>query len=346
MANNADNITGIEYSKRLGIISPDQFQAALKRFDLGDFLEAAPVTGGLFGQNVFVTSTKGQYVLRGAPHYPWQFPKECFGAKLLHERTCVPVAYPYLLDAAEDIFGWNYILMPRMQGVSPTDKKLTGADNVNIAREIGKTLAEMHDLTWEFAGEYDLTAGTIIPFAEGFSQWIVSDVRRWLESAQKHGARTTDEDADWIEKLIMEAEPALSISFQPCFVMNDTNPGNFLVRRSSDRWNMSGLFDLMEYSFGDGEVDLMRLTAHYLDLGGHQDTALASVFGNAYFEEKPMRPGFAQRHPLYMARERLIVWEYGTRPECRWFDGLPKDISFQKWAERLTSSYRLFSSCV
>ena len=44
------------YAQRLGVLAPDQFQAALARFDLGDFVEAAPVSGGLFGQNVFLFS--------------------------------------------------------------------------------------------------------------------------------------------------------------------------------------------------------------------------------------------------------------------------------------------------
>ena len=78
---------GRVYSERLGVLAPHQFQAALARFELGDFVEAAPVSKGLFGQNVFVTSTQGEYVLRGLPHYSWQFPKERFGAALLHERT-------------------------------------------------------------------------------------------------------------------------------------------------------------------------------------------------------------------------------------------------------------------
>jgi hypothetical protein len=46
-----------EYSKHLGLLSSDQFQMALNRFGLGKFLHAEPIPFGLFGQNVFVTST-------------------------------------------------------------------------------------------------------------------------------------------------------------------------------------------------------------------------------------------------------------------------------------------------
>ena len=52
-----------EYSKHLGLLSHEQFQMALNRFGLGKFLHAEPIPFGLFGQNVFVTSTEGEFVL-------------------------------------------------------------------------------------------------------------------------------------------------------------------------------------------------------------------------------------------------------------------------------------------
>jgi hypothetical protein len=75
------------YGERLGSISDQQFQRALDRFDLGTFLHAEPVSSGLWGQNVFLSGTEGDYVLRGSPHFWWQFPTEQFFARLLHERT-------------------------------------------------------------------------------------------------------------------------------------------------------------------------------------------------------------------------------------------------------------------
>ena len=68
--------------------------------NLGRFVGAEPITSGLFGQNVFVTTTDGEFVLRGAPHWVkdideteyrredrWQFTKERFFAQQLHEHT-------------------------------------------------------------------------------------------------------------------------------------------------------------------------------------------------------------------------------------------------------------------
>jgi hygromycin-B 7''-O-kinase len=326
------------YSQRLGALTPGQFQSALTRFGLGTFVDAEPVSQGLFGQNVFVRSSLGEYVFRGVPHYPWQFPKECFGATLLHEHTPVPVAYPYLLDSSTDIFGWPYILLRRMPGRSPADSHLTDAEQIDIARALGQNLVHMHQLTWPVAGAYDLTSDTIQPFREGFAHWIVGDVRQWLAAARANGVATTPDDILWIEQVISEAHAALAHPFQPCFVMNDYNPGNVLVARVNGSWQVSGLFDLMEYYFGDGEADLMRLIAIYLEQAKPRGLQLAHAFASTYLNQKPPREGFRERYALYMLRDRLIVWEYGTRPENNWF---APGQSFRDYAEPFTQSWHL-----
>ena len=351
------------YSRRLGALGPEQFQAALTRFSLGDFVEAAPIAGGLFGQNVFVTSTQGEYVLRGSPHYPWQFPKEQLGAALLHARTQVPVAHPYLLDPTPDIFGWPYLLMPRLQGTHPLAEHLSLPEKLAIAQALGQNLARLQALTWPYAGGYDLASHTIQPFPGGFAQWIAADIRSWRDTARAGAAAApavTAEDVAWTEHVIAAAQPALAVDFQPCFVMNDYNPGNLLVAQvpemaqvpgtfgvpdtlGAHTWQVTGLFDLMEYYFGDGEADLMRLIAIYLDKEPQDGARLAQAFATAYLAARPPRDGlqnFYARYTLYMLRDRAIVWEYGNRPENNWFPTLP---SFRAYAEPYMATCRLFA---
>src|SRR5437588_5404134 len=107
-------MTARMYSQRLGVIADDQFQAALDHFKLGTFIKAELIPFGNFGQNVFVTSSQGEFVLRGRPHFWWQFPTEEFYVRQLHERKQVPVPWPYRIDPAPDIFGWSYVIMPRL----------------------------------------------------------------------------------------------------------------------------------------------------------------------------------------------------------------------------------------
>lgn len=113
-----------QYSQRLGMISDTQFQAALDRFHLGRFIQAEAISFGNFGHNVFVSSTTGEYVLRGNPHFWWQFPTEQFFTRQLHERTHVPVPWPFLIDPTPDIFGWSFVLMPRMSGLQLADPQI------------------------------------------------------------------------------------------------------------------------------------------------------------------------------------------------------------------------------
>lgn len=331
----------VEYSKRLGHITPAQFQAALNRFDLGTFVRAEAVVGGLFGQNVFVTSTSGTFVLRGVPHYGWQLPTERFFARVLHERTDAPVPWPYLLDPAEDIFGWSYALMPRMSGLHLSDPAVTAAlspaDRLAIARAVGENLVLMHQLTWPAAGRYDATLDTVVPLRGGFAGWVVGDVRDWLARAQRHSARTTEADVAWVEELLQGALPALRQPFQPCFVMNDYKEQNTVVRHAGTRWQVTGVFDLMEGFFGDGEMDLARPVAGYLE----EEPRLAQAFLATYLDRAPARPGLRERLAVYMLRDRLIVWEYfqrhevarGTSPGVRLKPPWDPDVTLREWAE-------------
>src|SRR6185436_10891944 len=159
------------YSERLGAISDAQFAAVAERFELGRFVGAAPTTAGLFGQNVFVTTTQGEFVLRGAPHWVkdidetayrpedrWQFTSERWFAQQLHERTKTPVPWPIHHDTASDIFGWPYLVMPRMPGLCTDErailKELPPEDRRGVAVALGENLAEMQRLTWPFAGNF------------------------------------------------------------------------------------------------------------------------------------------------------------------------------------------------
>ena len=103
------------YSQRLGALTPQQFQAALTRSGLGTFVSATPVAQGLFGQNVFVQSTQGDYVLRGVPHYPWQFPlARAFASTYLTQKPARQgFAERYALYMLRDrLIVWEYGTRP------------------------------------------------------------------------------------------------------------------------------------------------------------------------------------------------------------------------------------------
>jgi len=86
--------------------------------------------------------TTGEYVLRGDPHFWWQFPTEQFFARQLHERTSVPVPWPYLIDPTPNIFGWSYVIMPRLFGLQLADPQVRAQLNLADKRKIAHALGE------------------------------------------------------------------------------------------------------------------------------------------------------------------------------------------------------------
>jgi hygromycin-B 7''-O-kinase len=325
-----------EYSRRLGSIDDGQFRSALERLGLGEFVRAEPGAGGLFGQNVFVASTTGEYVLRGAPHYDWQLPSERFFARLLHERTRAPVPWPYILDPDDDIFGWSYALMPRMPGLQLSDRAaaegLTRDERFGMARAMGENLALMHELCWPRPGRYDLATDTIAPLEKSWTEWVGAEARRWLALARGHSDRTTDADAGWVEDLLRSSYDALGEPFEPRFVMHDYGEHNVTFEQTHRLWCVSGVFDLMEAFFGDREMDLSRQTAFYLK----EDPELARMFLRTYLGLLPARPGFPEQFPAYMLLDRLVVWEYAQRPQGEpWWD---PGLTLRQWAEPYTTS--------
>jgi hygromycin-B 7''-O-kinase len=323
-------MTAREYSKRLGLISDAQFQAALQRFGLGDFVVAEAIPFGLFGQNLFLTSTQGEFVLRGTSHYDWQFPAEHFFAELLHNKTNVPVPYPYLFEPSPEIFGWSYILMPCMAGIQLADAKVAAAlpqaDRQAISRALAQTLIEAQTLTWDYAGRYDLKSNTIAPLGEDYRQWVLGRIRALLAQAQGLNDNTPESDAKWVKRLIAANSEGMDAPYQPCVVFEDYKEPNTVAEKTEMGWRISGLFDLMTTHFGDGEADLARLVGSYL----REQPNLANTFVDEYLRNKPVAKGFAQRQRLYMLYDSLLIWAFWQGHT----GGFPEDktLTLERWA--------------
>ena len=318
------------YSPRLGAISPGQFQAALDRFDLGQFIRAEPIVAGNFGQNVYLMSTAGAHVLRGAPFDPQQFLTEQFYTDQLHARTGAPVPWPYRLDPSTEIFGWPYVIMPRMPGIHPYDeedrRRLSPPDRSRIAWAMGETLAEMQRLTWPYAGRYDAAARVVRPFAVPFPEWIIARIRACVDEAASLSDATTEADRRWVEELIARHRWALEVPFEPCFVMQDYKEDNAVAERVGGTWRVGGVFDYADAYFGDGEVDLARPVAMYFE--DDPSLELARAFVQAYAARGRLRRGYAERYEVYALLDRVLCWQFGHRHGVWW----SPELSLEAWA--------------
>ena len=321
-----------EYSKRLGPLSAEQLQAALDRFDLGALVAAQPIHGGLFGQNIFLTSTRGEWVLRGCPHHDLQFPQERFVARLIAERTDLQAPWPYQLETRPEIFGWAFALMPRLEGVAeaPDDGDESAR---SYAHALGEGLARLHELRWEAPGSYDLASDTIAPYPVSQRQRVTGTVREYVTTCREELEALTEDDVEWIESILAANEPALDEPFETCFVHHDWKPSNVLAQHREGSWRITGVVDLMEGYFADGEEDLVRSIG---DLA-RRDRGHARHFASAYQSRRPLRAGYADRYRIYQLLDCLVMWKYGRRNRV-WFS---EDQRFTAFARYFVEEIRL-----
>jgi hygromycin-B 7''-O-kinase len=327
MADEVNDNLAASYSKRLGPIHDDQFRAALRRFDLGDFVRAAPTLSGMFGQSVFVNAASGEFVLRGGPHDAAQFPKEKFFACALHERTTVPVPWPYLYEPKTDIFGWPFVVMPRLPGLSASQDQ-GPADNVAIARAVGSNLARAQALKFDAAGAFEVDIDAIKPYPNGYEAWVKTHMDERMEEGRRFGC-ITDDDEKFVQDVLARGDGLWDGVWQPCFVQNDYGLCNLFVQKSEQEWRVSGLFDLHECSSGDGESDLIRTLNMYLGNNPPNGAMAARAFIDAYSQEKPLRPGYNERHSIYSLSTLMTFWLFG-HSQAKWF---PDDMTLRSCCE-------------
>jgi Ser/Thr protein kinase RdoA (MazF antagonist) len=314
------------YSDRLGVIADERLQAALERFGLGRLTGTTPITRGLFGQNLFLHTTAGDFVLRGCPHNDQQLHHERFFCRLLHERTTVPVPWPYLIDERDDLFGWSYALMPRMPGIHIDDearKSLDMDERAAIATAMGGTLAAIGDAVGEH-GRYERARDGIV--ADGSA---LAEARTWMDErigdAERCCPATIAPDRAWIDGIVARGLEALGAPCPATATTTDFGEGNSVVERRDGAWRVSGVFDFFEYGMGDLERSLARPLVGYLG----QDARLARAFLDGYAARRPLRAGARERLAFYALGDRFIIWNYG-HSQAKWF---PDDLTFRAVAE-------------
>jgi aminoglycoside phosphotransferase (APT) family kinase protein len=323
------------YSERLGAIADVQFAAAAERLGLGEFVRAEPVKTGLFGQNVFLTTTAGEFVFRGAPHWyggrrddRYQFAKEALFIGLAHEHTGAPVPWPARYDPAPDIFGWPYLVMPRMPGACFNERSIRKALAPHARREVaaslGATLAELQRLTAPAAGDYDPDTDAVAQHADGYGAHLIRSLSTVAQGAEAAGVMTAA-DMDWTRELAREAcdLPARPVSF----VHGDYKLDNMTVAERDGAWRVTGVFDFHTARFGDSARDIVRAACAYLDTEPELAQAIIEAWRGGGGDEAGLAPWL----PLYVASERSSIWAGFVKPDARpaWSAGK----TFRSWAE-------------
>ncbi len=302
-----------KYSERLGVITADQLQSVADEFGLGRVTAAEAAPGGLFGQIVFLTTTGGEYAMRGNPHGHAQLTKERLVAGLIHERSSLPAPWPYRVSENTELFGWTYAVMSRMPGRTGSQLWETGDDQqrIALATAFGEALSQLHETTAPFFGPYDAESDDFVQ-VDDFPDWVLHRLDQTRNACRAVNGLTAPAEL-FIDAMIDECASSLAEPFEPVLVHHDFTLGNLNFKESGRGFVATGVFDLFESYFGDGEEDLVRILQH---LG---TAAERRAFAGAYSAHRPLRPGASQRLALYALADFLICWEYAKRNRV-WFE--------------------------
>jgi aminoglycoside phosphotransferase (APT) family kinase protein len=301
-----------KYSERLGVIDPGQLFEVAGMLELGEVLAAEPMAGGLFGQNLALTTTEGRFVLRGNPHGHTQLTKERRVAEFIDGGSSLPAPWPYEVCDGTEIFGWTFAVMPLLPGEmgEAIRESADDAERVALATATGEALAMLHEAEADFFGPYDAQLDDFIEM-DDFADWALHRFDHWRNACRSVNALSTEAEL-WLDELVEECAPALKEPFTPVLVHHDFKPGNLNFERVRDGFEPSGVFDLMEAYIADGEEDLVRMLWSV-------EPPERKAFVEAYTAHDPLRAGAAQRLALYAVCDWMVMWEYGRRHGI-WFE--------------------------
>ncbi len=318
-----------KYSERLGVIDAEQLQTVADEFDLGTVMGAEPATVGLFGQNIFLETTEGEFVFRGNPHGHIQLTKERRVAELINERSSLPVPWPYEVSDDTELFGWTYAVMPRLPGTNGTilSESLNDDGKVALARAHGEGLARLHETSSDFFGPYDAQLDDFFAM-DDFSDWALHRLDHWRNACRAVNGLSTEAEL-YIDEVIKSCSPALSEPFTPVLVHHDFTVGN---TNFDDDIKMCGVFDLFEAYLADGEEDLVRMLWQF-------NSGQREAFVGAYTDTRPLRPGSSDRLALYALSDWMVICEYGKRVG-QWFE----DVNFMDRIQPILKSARAVGS--
>lgn len=301
------------YSEALGVISGEQLQRASDRFDLGEVVSAEPASAGLWGQNILLSTTSGEYVLRGKPQTPYQLSKEQLVAAEIHRRSTLPVPFPYHLSNDVDVFGWPFAVMPLLAGAMGARiwADADDAARLALAAAHGGALAQLHQATFDAPGPYDEATNAFVP-VDDFRGWTLARIETLHERCREIDALSAD-DERFIDAVLASCSDALSERLVPVLVHHDFSLANTNYEESGTGYHATGVFDLGEAHIGDGEEDLIRF------LFRRKQPERASFLA-AYTDIQPLRAGAGDRLSVYALADLLFMWEVSSRV-THWFAG-------------------------
>ncbi len=327
-------MVGDVYTSRLGTITSSDMQRVIDQYRLCQITDMQPAVGGSFRQVLALESTDGQWIFKGAPLVPEQFHAEHFYTSLLHERTELPVPWPYFHDTSCSVFDWDFALMPRLEGEDLGDQTvwagLSLEEKHDLAVDMGKTLASVAAVTAAEPATYNFAADDIRPFSEGYASGMLTEIRELIRRTK--GAfpdSMPKSDVAWIDQAIAELLQHTTAYSHPSMTMQDFKDQNMVGIRTEAGWRVSGLFDLGGLHFGDPAMGFCRQLAQFQTREGGD--VLSRSFVESAIDHGMDASHLVQRVMGFAILERLSIWEWAKREGRSQIIG--EASTFREWSE-------------
>lgn len=229
-------------------------------------LSFKPTEHGVMKQTLVIHTSTGDYIFKGNPLYQGQWKEEQYMIEQLKKRTETPVPTPYIIDTAEDLFGYSYVIMPLLPGnhYHELDTLTLSEEEHNaILSLLAAALYELHTWRSEVAGEYDPETEYIHSFDQGLYSFLKEQIIYWLEDAKKYSP-IDKEDIVWVRDKLGAAESSFLNIETYSFVMGDYKSENILIQPKAGGWEVSGIIDFTTAYFGDPLADVVKFTNQLL----------------------------------------------------------------------------------
>lgn len=242
-----------------------------------------------------VFATGEQHIIKlFPPNRQRSFEADLSVAEHVYDKLIVATPKIYAHDQLD---GWLYIVMSRLQGVylSKIWHTLVETDQLRLLSELAGVLVHLHTLSTQNLPLLDTN----------WSEFVASRINGCVQRHREQGV-----SAYWLEQIpsfLNSAAPLYPPHFTPAIISGDIHQYHLLATQENGHWRLTGLFDFDDALLGFHEYNL---AAAGLFMMAGRPTLLRRFFLAYGYKEADINEQLSQRLLAYtlLHRYRPFNW--------------------------------------